>query len=266
MRLVELFLCETTEEDRAIVSLSSAIYRKLQQYIDVEDQDFEPDDEYDLEMDIPRDDISVITVGKIGDLFVSPIPAFDKITIELQSTEGMRKRSKDKIEDESLKAPNGVTAGLWYAYNSTMVLNKDLIDTSYLKTIISHELRHALDDIRSDYETSRENSKYTTPKIKSHRANDDTRNMSYYAQPAEINARFLQVLDGITPFIKRMVTTYDEGEAREQILQKLNTLMKSFKIDMVYPERTESKDYKRLMKRAVDYIDKEVAYLKGVIE
>ena len=58
MRLQELF--ETTEEDRALISLSSAIYARLQQYINI-DQDYTDEDD------------EVVAIGRMGDIFDTPI-------------------------------------------------------------------------------------------------------------------------------------------------------------------------------------------------
>jgi phage terminase Nu1 subunit (DNA packaging protein) len=44
-------------------------------------------------------------------------------------------------------------------------------------------------------------------------------------------------------------------------MHDLTHLLLKYEIADLFPERTQSPDYKRLIKRAVDFIDKEIAHL-----
>jgi hypothetical protein len=41
----------------------------------------------------------------------------------------------------------------------------------------------------------------------------------------------------------------------------LKRLLSAYDISTLFPEREKSKDYKRLIKRAVDFIQKEISYV-----
>jgi len=43
-------------------------------------------------------------------------------------------------------------------------------------------------------------------------------------------------------------------------MNEFNKLMKHYSISELFPEKDQSKDYKRLIKRGVDFIDKEIAF------
>jgi hypothetical protein len=73
MRIHELIV-ETAEDDRAIMSLADVIYDYLQQYADTE---------------LDYDETGVIHIGKIGDLFDTPIPSMDTIRLEISSDEAI---------------------------------------------------------------------------------------------------------------------------------------------------------------------------------
>jgi predicted secreted protein len=260
MRLVELFLVETTEEDRAIISLASSIYDYIQQFDDVstEPEDFDPDFDDD---EFAEKDEKIITLGRIGDLFDTPLDILNTVTLELQSSYGIKERLKK--EEEPGQESKGEVLGIWYNHNSTIVLNKDYLTSNKMKTSIVHELRHALDDYKSDFKANQQERRYTTPRKKEHRVkkheNDDT---PYIAEPAEINARFVQVLHGLVDPIKRAVKL-DPEDANKLILGTLNKLLSFHRIEELFPERTQSKSYKRLVKRAVDFIEKEIQHAKS---
>jgi hypothetical protein len=152
--------------------------------------------------------------------------------------------------------------GRWHEDIATIFLNKDEIGTDFLKTTISHELRHALDDYKSG---NKVNKRYNTPKNKELRGvtNHPTLgNVGYTAQPIEINARFLQVMDDLTPVIKRIVTSgLSHTDARTKSIKILGNLLTKYQITQLFKRGTDSPDYKRIIKRAVDFIDKEIAHL-----
>jgi hypothetical protein len=250
MRLVELFLNETTEEDRALISLADSLYKHLQKFAD-QDLDYDNDEE-------------TLPVGKIGQLFDTPLQGFDNIKIEIQSDIGLLERINDKRALEGKKPIFEAPAGVWYSGINTIVFNADYLSSDFMKSTVTHELRHALDDLKSEYRVS-SSSKYSTPKKKSFRkvTNDPHMgNLAYLAQPAEINARFTQVLDDLVGKIKR-VAQLPFGEARDKLHRQLKFGFDKHNISHLFPEKEKSRDYKRLMKRAADFIDKELQHVQS---
>ncbi len=260
MRLQELL--ETTEEDRGLISLSSAISDYLKT-VDVDSEENAPeyDDEYDSDFDDDRGERDEpIILGKIGDLFDTPFEVLNKVTLELQSGFGLKAR-----DGRSNDGPTGsIIKGLWDGNNGTLVLNKDYVGTKSIKSTIAHELRHALDDYKSNGEAFKIGGRYVTPKKKEHRkpTNDPYfGNVAYLAEPAEINARFVQVLHDLVPVIQRSVKLPGDNGKRS-IESGLNKLFQDHKIADLFPEKTKSKAYQRLVKRAHDFINKELAHVQ----
>ena len=258
MRLQELF--ETTEEDRALISLSSAIYDALQQYAD-EDLDTEP--EYDPDFDHIPTDTPAIVVGKIGDLFDTPVRGLDNLTIELLSPEGMREKM-DKGNVDVTKGPKGDIKGIWSGDNSTVYFNKDYLGSNSLKSTITHELRHALDDVKSGGQANKVGGRYSIPRNKAYRGktNDpELGNVHYLAEPAEINARFTQVLHSMVPVIARAVKLAPD-QIEPAIMRAFKKSLEAHHISNLFPEKEKSRDYKRLIKRGMDFIQKETSHAK----
>jgi hypothetical protein len=241
MRLQELF--ETTEEDRALVSLSSAIYAKLQNY-------------FVTEPDYTDEEQEIVSLGKIGDLFDTPIEVLNNVGLELQGGEPFIERSKES----NGKKYEGIVLAMWDESIKTIVLNLDYLDADRIRTTITHELRHALDEYKSGFFPG--NAKgYFTPRKKEHRKEDPYSTAQYRAQPAEINARFTEVLDVLSTSIIPRALKQSPDQARPKIMHDLNHLLLKYEIADLFPERTQSSDYKRLIKRAVDFVDKEIAHL-----
>lgn len=245
MRLRELYLIETTDEDRAIVSLGVSIYQYLQKY--------EPDNE----------PVKVGELGNIVDLTTSPLKCLSDVTLELLPEEMMY----DELNSGGSNYTNysGSPVGFWDNIENVIKINKDKVNAKNLSSTISHELRHALDDIKSEGRAS-QSDRYFTPKNKDIGHPDDpyTAHLSYLAQPAEINARFVQVMKGVSIAIK---TAHNKGMDAEQtkkfVMQKLKEFLQRYHFSDVFPEKTESKDYKRILKRAMDFIEKETAHIKS---
>jgi len=255
MRLVELFLKETSEEDRAIISLGSAIYDYLQRYAD-----------QDLEYDNPDDESEeLVRVGKIGELFDTPIQGMDDINIQLQSDIGIVDRLRKEKTSDVTDMPGATGAGgLWYNYNKTLVLNSDHLGSNHMKSVIVHELRHAMDDVKSGYKANASD-RYSTAKNRSYRnvtRDPHMGNLGYLAQPAEINARYLQVMHAMVPVINR-AAKLDQPTGTALIEKWLSKYMEHFNISHLFPEKEKSKDYKRLLKRAMDFIEKELNHAKS---
>lgn len=265
MRLQELFLIETTEEDRAIISLSHAISDYINSHYDNEDMDDlssdNPDFDFDDdELDIGGDEDKPIDVGTIGQLFDTPLEILNPITIQLQSDYGIRQRRKKDTGSDVIRRPGEEDImGLWYNTEKLMILNKDYLGSNDLKSVVSHELRHALDDFKSGFKAN-VSKKYSTPRDKAHRkvTNDPyVGNVSYLAEPAEINARFLQVLHAMVPVIQRAMKLAPE-KIKPFIMSKFKQGLEDNRIAELFPQKEKSKDYKRLMKRGIDFIQKEM--------
>ena len=256
MRLQELFLIETTEEDRALISLSSAINASLGKYAEVEPEYDNPDDE----------DEGIIRIGKIGQLFDTPIETFNGINIELRSDDSITRYANNQKKDEDvIRDPTQrMILGVWEGTTNTMMLNIDYIGTNTLKTAITHELRHALDDHKSGFKANASKS-YSTPRNKEHRRvtkDPYYGNLKYLAEPAEINARFAEVLHVMVPVIKR-ASKLEPDQVRPKIMKDLKTLLDQNRISELFPEKEKSPQYKRLLKRAVDFINKELAHVQS---
>lgn len=257
MKLLELFLVETSEEDRAIVSLASAIYKHIQKYAYEEHEYDNPDDEYS----------NTVRVGKVGDIFDTPLEPLRDLNIQIQSNDSIERALKNKDVEELSSdpfIPKIMNIGYWWPYNKTMTLNSDFISTNVMKRTIAHELRHALDDFKSDFKAG-SSKKYATPKNKAYRKsdNDGDARLNYLAQPAEINARFIEVLSSLVPIIKRL-NKVSPDNAQAKIMEEFYKLLESYKISHLFPEKEKSADYKRLIKRAVDFIEKELTYARSI--
>jgi hypothetical protein len=242
MRLVELFLNETTEEDRAIISLADVVYRHVRKYEDyIDPKSTEP-----------------LNVGKIGDFADTPLDGMEDINIELQEPEALGIRvAKYNNEEYEGKNPGGV----WINTGPTIALNVDKLSSERIKSIIVHELRHALDDLKSSGKANA-STRYRLPKKKEHRKKDpySPHNYPYLAEPAEINGRFSQVLDGLVEFISKN-SNLPADQLRQKAYKSLKRFFIMYRIALLFPEKEKSRDYKRLVKRAVDMINKEVKYI-----
>ncbi len=247
MRLQELF--ETTEEDRALVSLSHALYQKLQPYVGV-DPDYTDEDQ------------ELISLGKIGELFDTPLTVLNNVNIDLQGGEPFERRASGISAEDEFTGPEGQTLAMWNPPTNSIVFNLDYLDNGRLRPIITHELRHALDEYKSNWQTGQ---KYFTPKKKSHRKQDPYSDKSYIAQPAEINARFLEVLDILTNRIKAAYNLPPD-QIKGKILTDFKNLLAKYKITELFPEGTDSPDYKRLLKRGYDYIQKEMNHIESELQ
>jgi hypothetical protein len=245
MRLVELFLIETTEEDRAIISLANVIYRHVGKYMDY----------------IDPESTKPVPIGKICDFADTPLDGFEDIEIELQQGEALSRHVAELHKEEYSGRKIG---GVWINGEPKIILNADNIGSDRIKSIIVHELRHALDDLKSEGKAS-SSTRYSTPKKKEHRKNDpySGKNYPYLAKPEEINARFAQVLDGLVDSISKN-SNMRPDQLWDQEIKVLKRLLSAYDISSLFPEREKSRDYKRLIKRAVDFIQKEIKYIQSV--
>lgn len=255
MRLQELFLVETTEEDRALISLSTTVYAYLKKYAGKRLQDGE-----------------VIDVGTIGQLFDTPINILDPVKIQLWSHNDVLKAFPKQASDADLEEPeedDRNILGFWDPKEELVVLNADYLESNGLKGAVTHELRHALDDYKSDFRAG-SSTRYDRPKKKEHRkdlsndpyASDLEKKKPYHAKPAEINARFAEVLHGIAFQIQHSMK-YPPDQRRPRVVKLFKKLLDMKHIAHLFPEKEQSKDYRRLVKRGVDFIDKEMTHLQS---
>ena len=245
MRLVELFIIETTEEDRTIISLANVIYRHVGKYSDYVDPE----------------STKPVPVGKIGDFADTPLDGFEDINIELQQGEALGRRVATANQEEYDGRKIG---GIWSNTGPTITLNADNVSSERIKSTIVHELRHALDDLKSEGRAG-SSERYSTPKKKEHRKKDphSEKNYPYLAAPEEINARFGEVLNGLTDSISKNANMRPD-QLWDHEIKVLKRLLSAYDISTLFPEREKSKDYKRLIKRAVDFIQKEIKYISSL--
>lgn len=232
MKISEMFIVETTEEDRALMSLSSFLYPLIVRSVD---------------RDKPKN-----IIGKIGDISSTPLEILNDVSIEVLSNELFY-----KTLDEPVKTKNPAK-GFWDEETQTIFLNLTYIDSLSLQKTITHELRHALDDYKSNFSASA-STRYFTPKKSGH--NLDAID-SYLAQPAEINARFAQAIHVVVMRLDQLAKKgTPESVVRGALQSLINRAFEVNNISSVFPEKTKSRDYRRLMSRAADILDKEISYL-----
>lgn len=116
-------------------------------------------------------------------------------------------------------------------------INKDL--TSELV----HELRHALDDIKSSGKFL-QGRKTNTPRSK----NNDPRS-AYLSLPLEINARFSQAIHSIIKDLKGTNPT------RKDIVDAIRVEFFVQSITPFFPDRMKDPAYRRLFSRALTYLE-----------
>jgi len=239
MRIHELIL-ETPEEDRAIISLANVIYEYLQKYADT---------------DLDYDETGVIHIGRIGELFDTPIPAMDRVRLEITSDEAIMDLAR-RLNGKATPADSHF--GQWDPMEKAISLNADYLSSKRMRNIIAHELRHAMDDAKS-LNRANQSSRYRTARSPSDRENPDS---AYRAEPAELNARFIEALHVLTPIITKLANL-EPAEFRSKMTAYLNRAFEIKDIADYYPEKTASPHYKRLLQRAWAYIDKELAHAQS---
>lgn len=252
-------LAETTEEDRALISLSSAMYDKITSY--------------------KGTDLDSIDIGKIGDMYDTSITALNGVSLAIQGGDTFLRRLHEIPEKDILldKHRESSAVAFWDEDADTVVFNKDYLDNTRIRTTITHELRHALDSVKSGKFPNDAN-RYFTPKKKEHRKlyynaagevdSSDARNLiPSLAQPAEINARFSEVLHKLTDFVKLRYSDGPRGNKphllKAQLTRDFNSLLNHYHIADLFPEKTQSKDYKRLVSRAYDFMQKEINHIES---
>lgn len=236
MFLREMILSETSNEDRAIVSLATAVTLYLRKHA----SEFGD---------------NVTDLGKIGELFDTPLAMLNDVNLKLAPDQYLLDLTGSGIDR--------TIGGVWDGNTESVIINHENINNAKIVRVLSHEFRHALDDYKSDFRAGEDDNRYDTPKKKHYRNVKDDPYMSHLytlAKPAEINARFAEVLTDLAIGIKKF--NGSKEEIRSQALDLLNRSLAHRRIAELFPERTESRDFRRLMSRAADYIDKEIAHIQ----
>ncbi len=181
----------------------------------------------------------------------------NNITLELQGGEPFLRRAESQSTDRVSETD---VLGFWNFVTKTLTLNLDYLDYKSIKTVITHELRHALDDYKSNFQASY-SAKYSTPKHKKFRkGKSKTDPNPYLAQPAEINARFVEAMDTLVNIIPKRYRTLSASEIKPQLKIDLISLLKKHNIAEFFPTKDKSPDYKRLVKRGMSMLEKEMQY------
>lgn len=271
MRLQEIFLIESSEEDRAIISLSASIISKLKAYENDKKgpEDFNSDSDFD-DVDVPDDayedplEDEPIEVGTIGELFDTPLEILNSVKLIVQSDYGIKNKNREERGAESI-GPEDEALGYWLQAGNLILINKDHLGLPKMKSIVAHELRHALDDYKSNNKAN-QSKRYAAKKHKDSNMdpnNPDYDTADYWSRPNEMNARFLQVLNNMVPIIKREVNKPNSNP------EKLKTILfKNLKGQLennllgsnMFPEKEKTQAYRRFLKRGIDFIQKEIAH------
>lgn len=164
------------------------------------------------------------TVGKI----TGSTGALSNIKISLRSrmpkTQGLTKSAAAAYDPET----------------KTIIVPK--IDKDLTSELV-HELRHALDDIKSSGKFL-QGRKTNTPRSK----NDDPRS-AYLSLPLEINARFSQAIHAIIKDLK------DTNPTRKDIVDAIRVEFFVQNITPFFPKKMQDPAYRRLFSRALSYLE-----------
>ena len=237
MQLQMLF--DRFEDDRALILLSSSIYDTLR----------------------PMSEDGVTYINQLSDIVDTSLPALNSVKIIVEENETFLAHLYN-IDDPVADYAGKTVYAFWDEDAHSIILNKEFIRTHRMKTTITHELRHALDEIRANSYPGNA-LRYFTPKKKEHRKNDPYSTVKYRAAPAEINARFVEVLDILSKRIPKWYAKLDPSEIKKQLSIDFKNLLVKFEIADLFPEKTQSVDYRRLIKRAYSFMQKELHHIEA---
>ena len=223
--LIREMLTETTDEDRALSSLAKTLFTVVTRFSSTN----------------PKGGV----VGRIGKIVDTPLVALSKIKIKvLPNTKFYRELGED-LPPEG-KAP---ASGFWDPNTDTIVLNMYYENSLRWHKTIVHEMRHALDDVKSEYRASDKN------RYSQHRD-------GYLHTPMEIHARYLA---GVHMALQRLKRMYNAGDSKQQVLASLpgiiNDVLDANQITRVLPGRYNDPAYKRLASRAYQLLSTEVNHI-----
>lgn len=237
MRLQELF--ETTSDDRNISQVSTQLYSYLQQNYADQEIDFDDNETADL--------------GRLGEILDLPADSPFRNVQLLLKTDAQMTQDVYGVQQDSDPYNPKQAIGAWEPNTRAIELNADFLGSNKLKTTISHELRHALDDIKSGGKAST-SQQYSTPRKKEHRNKDQ----NYLAMPAEINARTMEVQQELSKIIPMVYKKMEPNAIKPRITKAINELLVKYRIAELFPERAASKDYKRIRSRIAAYAQEEM--------
>ena len=226
-------LLETTDEDRALVSLSSALYPKI--------------------IASAKDNPRGLNMGRIGDVVNTPLIALNDVEIRILPRGAFHKSLGEPYQDgKSVR-------GFWDPEKNTVVLNMSLIDSPHLRKTITHELRHALDDYKSNHAASSSDRYNRAREVDMPGLRGDP---EYASSPKEVNARYMA---GMHMALLKIARLKREGQGIEDIGKQLPDVIKnSFEVNnvaAVYHEGVRSKNYRRLLSRAAQLLQTELSHL-----
>lgn len=152
--------------------------------------------------------------------------------------------------------------------NRLIVLDKTLArNIEKMESILTHELRHAVDNLKSVKEITP-----TTPvplsakllktgKALSQRSAQDSDDYSenfnaYLAEPHEVNARFTQVVRVLNKQVNKDPTLLTRHGALWELIQ---TLFNHYSISTVYPLGTANPKYRHLLARVYKFVTTELS-------
>lgn len=256
MRLLELLL-ETPQEDKVIIQLARVINSALSDSARKKPQSIQ---KY-ISM-LPNN-----MQNEIGNYF-------HNVRLELKSTDQIASYINNTGSNSiSQDFGNNRIVGLWHpdggpddssesktnSPSGSIVLNKDDIGTTEFVSTLAHELRHALDDAKSKMGAA-DSKRYNTPRKKEHQ--DDE--YGYMAQPAEINARFIQAMESLSRAIP-VIYKLPPEKIKSRIKIAINQTFQNNSISDLFPEKEKSRDYKQLIKRAVKFAEGEMVEYEKVL-
>lgn len=223
--LIREMLTETTDEDRALSSLAKTLFTVVTRFSSTN----------------PKGGV----VGRIGKIVDTPIVALNNIKIKVLPNVKFYRELGEDLPPEG-KAP---ASGFWDPNTDTIVLNMHYANSLRWHKTIVHELRHALDDVKSEYRASDKN------RYSQHRD-------GYLHTPMEIHARYLA---GVHMALQRLKRMYNAGDSKQQVLASLpgiiNDVLDTNQITRVLPGRYKTPAYKRLASRAYQLLSTEVNHI-----
>lgn len=123
--------------------------------------------------------------------------------------------------------------------------NKSIIvpfNAKNLQSELVHELQHALDDIKS-------NGKFLVGKKSSTPKSGATPTSKYLSLPYEINARFSQAIHSLAKRLSGVTLS------KEDLILAIKTEFAARDISTYFPERSKDPEYRRLLTRALTYLE-----------
>ena len=223
MRLQEILL-ETTEEDRRISTLAAQLRKRVMAFVAGK----------------PRGGI----IGKLAELVKGTnLESMAGVTLQVLPNSMFYKSLGDPERDPKA----GSVHGFWDPDRNRIVLNLRHVQALSLSKTIAHELRHALDDIKSDYRASDPDNRYGKhPKGTLH-------------QPDEINARYAESMHIAILKIGKLAR---EGWTKAELMSELPEIIKfAFDANLithVMPNRYSDRAYRHLASRAYRLLSAEV--------